>query len=275
MLLRNGRQGLRVRQFLLTCALVTPLMFAIISAPPFSADTRAQGASRMFGPNFPAQVGSDSVGPTRSGNTITIPSRFSCGSSTNNVFSLSDFRGGKAHTVSRSIGGRQQTMTLGFTNGAPSEALLRETSGPVLLHSNDVTLRDFNRDGVFDGLTIGGEVSASTSFVFGPNNDSVSIPWAQASALGFKTSETCAGDVPQVWIPLADTNGDGRGDAVVLDLDGNGVADNDLFSGPMIAVPSVPSMGPIGRFSLMMLLGLIGAWFLSRRRHDSGSPASA
>jgi hypothetical protein len=251
-------------------------VFAIVSAPPFVAETRAQGALRMFGPRFPAEVGSDTVGPTRSGNTITVPSRWSCGSSTNNVFTLSNNFDGKFRTVGRTREGSQQSLTIGAnSNGAVSEVFLRQTSGGVFQHAIDVALTDSNRDGVFDGLRMEGTMSAATSFVFGPNNNSVSIPWSQASALGIKTSETCAGDVPQVWIPLADTNGDGRGDAVVLDLDGDGLADPDLFSGPIITVPAVPSMGPIGRFSLMMLLGLIGAWFLSRRRHASGSPASA
>ena len=263
-----------MRQFLLTCALVTPLVFAIVSAPPFSADTRAQGASRMLGPRFPAEVGSDLVAPTRNGNTITIPSRWACGSTTNNVFTLSDNRDGTFRTVSRTIGGKQQFMNVGAVrNGTIEEVFLRQTTGGVLTSVVDVHLNDVNRDGVYDGVWLDGNVNATTNFVFAPNNNAVSIPWAQASALGFKTSETCAGDVPQVWIPLADTNGDGLGDAVVMDLDGDGVADPDLIRGPVIAVSSVPSMGPIGRSSLMMLLGLIGAWFLSRR-HQSGSPAT-
>lgn len=272
----QSRQKLRVRQFLLTAALVTPLVFAVATAPPFSAETRAQGASRMVGPRFPIQVGNESVAPSRSGSTITIPSKWSCGSSTNNTFALSNPEGGKFRTVGRTIGLKQQTLTLGsMSNGAPREFVIRETSGGIVMSNTDVTLQDLNRDGVFDGVALSGTVNAATNFVFTSNNDAVSIPWSQASALGISTSATCAGEVPQVWIPLADTNGDGRGDAVVMDLDGNGLADPDLVPGPTVSVTPVPSMGPIGRFILMMLLGLIGAWFLSRRRHDSGSPAAA
>jgi hypothetical protein len=273
---RRSQRGIRIRQLLLTAALGTPIAFAVAATPPFSADTRAQGASRMLGPRFPALAGGDGIAPTRTGNTITVPSKWSCGSSTNNVFTLSNPEAGTFRTISRTMGLKDQSLTVGsLINGAPREVVLRETSGGIIRHNTDVELRDQNRDGVFDGLSLSGSVSASTSFVFDSNSSYVSIPWAQASALGFKTSGTCAGDVPQVWIPLADTNGDGRGDAVVLDLDGNGIADPDLLKGAPIVATTVPTMGPIGRLALVMLLGLIGTWFLSRRRSDDSGTTAA
>ena len=274
--LRNGNQKRRLSQVLLTAALATPLAFALASAPPFSAETRAQGSSGMLGPRSPALVGSDSVGPTRSGNLITIPSKWSCGSSTNNVLTMSNMEGGRYRTVGRSINLREQSVTVGsVSNGIPQEFVLLQTSGGAQMYKTDAQLRDQNRDGVIDGAVMSGSLNAATSFVFDQNSSYVSIPWAQASALGIKTSGTCAGDVGQIWIPLADTNGDGRGDSVVLDLDGNGQADPDLFRGPPVTATSVPAIGPAGRFILVMLLGLIGTWFLSRRQHNTGSPASA
>jgi hypothetical protein len=272
---RNGFQKRRLSQVLLTAALATPLAFAIATAPPFSADTRAQGPSGMLGPRSPALVGSDSVAPTRSGNQITIPSRWACGSSTNNRLTLSNPEGGRFRTVGRSINLRDQSMTVGASkDGVPQEFVFLQTSGGVQMYKTDAQLRDQNRDGVIDGAVMSGSLNAATNFVFDQNSSFVSIPWSQASALGIATTGTCAGDVAQIWIPLADTNGDGRGDSVVLDLDGNGVADPDLFRGPPVTATSVPALGPAGRFVLVMLLGLIGTWFLSRRRHDTGSPAS-
>jgi hypothetical protein len=273
---RRSHSGVRVRQFLLTAALVTPIVFAVASTPPFSAETRAQGGSRMLGPLSPALAGGDGIAPTRSGNRITIPSRFSCGSTTNNVLTLSDPEAGTYRKVSRTMGLKDQTMTIGsLANGSPKEAVLRETSGGIIRHNTDMELRDQNRDGVFDGFTLAGAVNGATSFVYDQGSNYVSIPWSQASALGIKTSGTCAGDVPQIWIPLADTNGDGRGDAVVLDLDGNGLADPDLLRGPPLVATTVPALGPVGRLTLIMLLGLIGSWFLSRRRSDDSGTAAA
>ena len=58
---------LRFRQWLLTVALAAPLGVAIATAPPFAADTRAQGPSRMLGPNFPVKVDSNGDGLPGSG----------------------------------------------------------------------------------------------------------------------------------------------------------------------------------------------------------------
>lgn len=269
--------SVRVRQSLLTMALATPLVAAIATAPPFVAEPRAVAPTHMLGPSFPILAGIG-ITPTRSGNTITIPSRWACGSSssTANVITLSNpDSSGRFLTASRENGLRHQTMDItSVVGGFPRAARLTEETGGTTVASTTVTLIDQNGDGVMDGATISGTVNATTSFVFLSNGDYVSIPWSQASALHIDTSTTCAGFVPQVWIPLADTNNDGRGDSIVLDLDGNGVADADVYAGPSIIVPSVPTMGPVGRLTLILLIGLIGSWFLSRRRGGAvGTPA--
>jgi hypothetical protein len=100
----NHGWNVRVRQALLTAILVIPLVVAAATAPPFSAEPRAQGTTRMVGPLYPIQTGGINVVPTRSGNTITIASPWTCGSSTINVITLSNPVGGQFRTASRENG---------------------------------------------------------------------------------------------------------------------------------------------------------------------------
>lgn len=242
----------------------------------------------MLGPRFPvmldsngdgqAGVGDERVAPERLGNSITVPTRWACGKSSTNVIDLSNQdSSGRFLTASRNNGFLRQSLTIGaIVNGSPRQFTITESVGETTITTSQVALVDQNGDGVPDGATLTGNRNATTSFAYTSNSDYVSIPWAQASAFGIDASGSCVGALPQVWIPLADTNGDGRGDTVVMDLDNNGRADSDVFAGPVIVVPAVPAMGPVARLILMMLLGLIGAWFLARRRsNNSGTPAAA
>lgn len=264
--------SVRARQSLLGAALALPLLLAIAAAPPFSAEPRAQAPSRMLGPAFPIMAGSEGIVPTRSGNTISIDTPWTCGETAASSFTLSNPDGsGRYRTVSRDIGSLEQSLTVtGFSGGTPSEFLHEESAGSIS-NTTTITMVDDNLDGNFEAVRLTGLRNVTLSFVYSGN--SVSFPWAQASAIGFNT-DSCAGTIPQAWIPLADTNGDGNGDAIVFDLDGNGVADADVYAGPSMGVFAVPAMGPIARLILMGLMGLIGTWFLSRRPENiSGTPA--
>ncbi len=272
----SSARRLRFRQFLMTAALVTPLMVAIASAPPFAAETKAQGPSRMVGPLFPITAGSDNIVPIRSGLRVLYPTRWACGDTEAHTVTLANPDGsGRYRTIMRELGSLHQDLTItNFVGSSPQQFVLTETRGGVVVHTTTANLVDLNSDGVFDTINFSGQYNVTISLVF--NGDNVSIPWSEANSIGIDTNYACAGAgaLPQVWIPLADTNGDGRGDAVVLDLDGNGVADSDIYAGPVVAAPSVPTMGPIARLLLLIMIGLTGSWFLSRHRHDpTGTPA--
>lgn len=244
--------------------MATPLIVAIASAPPFAAVPRAAAPSHMLGPAFPIIAGSTGVVPVRSGNTITFASPWACGDTTSNIVTLSNSdSSGRFRTMSRQVGLLQQTLNItAFANGAPQQAVISQTRLGTAAGTTTVSLVDLNSDGVYEAATLSGFVNTTISFV--SNGDSISIPWSQASTIGINTS-TCAGELPQIFVPLADTNGDGRGDAVVLDLDGNNVPDADVYSSAPVGVTSVPAMGPLARLILMLLLGAMGTWFLSRR----------
>lgn len=266
----------RVRQLLWTAALAAPVVYAVFAAPPLVSDVRAQGPMRMVGPNFPIRVdasgdsqpggGDESITSTRSGNVLTVNSRWSACApgNTNNQVTLSNPSGGRFQTLTRVNSTLTQSMTVqAASGGAVSSFSYTEVdSRGGAPRTGTIALLDQNGNGVVDLLMVSGAVSASASFSYHGSSDYISIPWAQASALGAR-SDVCGGSV-QFFIPLADTNGDGAGDTVIPDLDGNGVADAEFFSSPPMAAPAVPSLGVIARAVLIALLGMMGAWFLSR-----------
>lgn len=271
---------LRVRQTLLTLGLVGPLIASVFTLPPLAAPAHAAGPLRMVGPRFPVKVdsnnngmpdaGDESVGTTLNGNLLTVNSRWHCDpNGTENVLTLSNPDGlGRFQTISRQNGNLTQTVTaIPGPKGVPTQFTWTEINALSGGKSGVANLIDLNGDGVIDQLMIGGGgVNAVVSFSFTPNAQDISIPWAQASSLGVNFSATCGGSQPQIWIPLADTNGDGIGDTIVPDLDGNGVADPQFLPAPRVTAPAVPSMGVLARVILTVLLGATAVWFLSRRQ---------
>ncbi len=142
-------------------------------------------------------------------------------------------------------------------------------------------LVDQNSDGVFDGMTLAGPgLNVTLPFVYVDINgdgfaDYISIPWSQATLVGVNPNSSvltpgAGGPNPQVWIPLADTNGDGKPDSIMLDLDGNGVPDPDVFASPALGPVSAPAalspLIPVPAFSewgilaVILALTTVGLW---------------
>lgn len=266
----------RFRQFVWTAALAAPVVYAVFTAPPLVGDVRAQGPMRMVGPNFPVRVdasgdsqpgpGDESITTTRAGNVITVTSRWSACAPGNisNQVTLSNPSGGRFQTMTRVNNTLTQSMTVSSSSGgsASSFSYTQVDARNGSTKTGTIALVDQNSNGIVDLLMVSGAVSAAVSFSYQGAHDYISIPWAQASALGVR-SDGCGGSA-QLFVPLADTNGDGAGDTVVPDLDGNGVADAEFFQSPPMAAPAVPSMGVVARVVMIALLGMMGAWFLSR-----------
>jgi hypothetical protein len=133
-------------------------------------------------------------------------------------------------------------------------------------------MMDSNRDGNADMVQIAGNINMMATLVFTPNASHVSIPTSQATMLGARGGLCGPSFIPQIWVPLADTDGDGRGDTIILDLDGNGIPDPQFYGSGRLGAIGVPTTNTVGLSILMVLLGSIGAWYLGQRRlGDAGT----
>lgn len=274
-----------VKQAALTVALTLPLIVTGLFSAPFSTSTMAQGGSRMVGPQFPILVDGNGNGPGAgdapatptlgAANTLRLAPLFSCGTQPNNVVTLSGSDGaGRFRTFTRTNNGRNQVLNV--TNASGNAALGfsgTESLGSSVRAQGSGSVVDGNGDGAVDGLSLSTSNGGMLlSLVFTPDSSHVSIPVAQAMLLGAKQG-ACGPAFSQIWVPLADTNGDGRGDTIVLDLNGDGIPDSQFYSSPRIGAIGVPTTSNVGLALLTLLLGGTGVWYLGRRRLGDLGPA--
>lgn len=163
-------------------------------------------------------------------------------------------RGGKYMAFERSsrsgLSQRVDVDVNGIRAGRATRFLFTETKLGAVGVTGSAELKDVDGDGFcerlvaerIDGTAIGFELTFVGADVNGDRRpDYISIPWAQASLLGVTVGDghgpiyTSTED-PQVWLPLADTDGNGAPDSIVLDLDGDRRADSKLFWTPRLAV---------------------------------------
>ena len=276
---------LRVKQAALTCALALPLVVTFVFAGPFTASTDAQAAMRMVGPRNPILAdtngdglpgpGDTPVTPTlgSGGSSIELNTLFSCNRAPNNSASLLDTdAAGKYRRVRRRNHFRDQSFFIDGVQGGAANAFSYAESDNTQVHARGTgAMRDSNGDGNADMVQIAGNINMM-ALVFTPDSGHTSIPASQATMLGARGGLCGPSFIPQIWVPLADTDGDGRGDTIVLDLDGNGIPDPQFYTSMRLGAVGVPTVNTIGVSILMIVLGSIGAWYLGQRRlGDAGT----
>ena len=278
---------LRIQQAALTCALALPLIVTFVFAGPFTAAPGAQGAMHMVGPQFPILAdtsgngmpgpGDQPVTPTYSNgqSRLALSQFFSCDRAPNNVVTLGDTdSSGKVTRASRQNDFRNQSISItGLQQGKVNQATYNETTFAGSTRATGVgRLMDGNGDGKGEMIQITGNINMMATLVFTPDSSAVSIPTSQAEMLGARQGKCGPTSVPQIFVPLADTDADGRGDTIILDLDGNGVADPQFYVSAPLGAPAVPTTNTFGLVLLTLMLGAIGVWYLGQRRlGDAGA----
>ena len=268
--------------------LVLLVLAAFVSTALFAQSP----TTNMLGPNSPARADTDGDGiveptdgaitPTRVGlvdTSIEIPNPWQVGVSGNNTIDLDQPDGSgrfQRFTRTNNEGLVDQLTVTALSPGQTPTAFAMQNSGPGTPSGNG-QLFDQNNDGIYDGVTATGAVSFSLNFV---RNDStgdgwadwISIPWSQAQLVGVDFSNPVGGINPQVWVPLADTNGDSRGDSIVADTNGDFQPDADLYRGasgsfgPVFvgASPGVPTLSQWAMLLTLMTLSAIALLQLRR-----------
>ncbi len=263
----------------LVASLIVPCTIGAATAP----------ITHMFGPLNPATVDTNGLMtadprgicaiPGRSGTTLTLFHPWSDIPATGNLCSFDPVKGKYTGVCRTTPGGLTQSITItGYSgSGYPRSFQFTET-GARSPKNGTGGLVDQNGDGIWDGIALTGSTNVTLNFVYVDTNgdgfaDYVSIPWSQATLVGINPNGSvlapgAGGKNPQIWIPLADTNGDGKPDAIVFDLTGSGVPDPDLFSSPAMGpvpaaptlAPPVPSLSEFGILGLALSLTAVALW---------------
>ena len=212
--------------------------------------------NRLISPSFPVLADTDGSGLPGAGDTALLVRQAGalftilgpwedCAGAVTNVVTGSNRQGGTGpfQTYTRVHEGWTEEITVGgFTAGNHPTTASMQVTGPGVNRTGSGSFVDSTGDGIPDGImgteSGGGGLNFSMSFVFSDvtgdaRPDYVSLPWAAMSALGVRPIPGTTND-PQVWVPLADTTGDGVPDSIVADLDGNGAPDADFFSSPRL-----------------------------------------
>jgi hypothetical protein len=267
-----------------------------LNAPPFIEATKAQIVitNHYFGPNSPAILDTNGNGvpdsgdtaatPTRVGNAVALSNPLNCNSGdADDQGSLGGSLNGRLNTLSRNSDfGRTQELMVTSANGDQATGFgFTERAGATAIGTGNGGLTDTNGDGAFERFSANGSTAAGKSvntafdlLLVDANNDGhpdfVSIPWAFAPLLGVDPTDGCSaggsgGTDPPIFVPLADSNGDGFGDSIIPDLDGDGVPDGDLFRSPRLVAAAVPTMNIQWMTLLTVLLSGASLWLLRRR----------
>lgn len=277
---------LRVQQAVLTCALALPLVVTFVFAGPFTAAPGAQGAMRMVGPRFPILADTNGNGMPDGGDRDVTPEYasgqsqiefdhyFSCDRALNNRLTPTDRdSSGKFRKIARRNNFRDQSISItSVQGGGASDFSFLEFDDRATRATGSGRVMDSNADGKGDMVQITGKINMMATLVFTPDSGHVSIPTSQANMLGARGGKCGPTFVPQIWVPLADTDGDGKGDTIIADLDGNGLADPQFYTSTPLGAVAVPTTDTFGLVLLTLVLGGIGVWYLGQRRlGDAGA----
>ena len=180
------------------------------------------------------------------------------------------------------FGGMSSSAAGGVSRNATAGPTITTTTyrGTTPLGTSQVQYVSSRGNGVFDRMKkIGGAEFDLPLITMDTNGDGyadyMSLPWAPFAAAvlrdNFLGNGDTPGPTPQIWLPLADTDGDGYGDAVVFDPAGTG-SPSPVFPKTPPLLPNVaertglliPTLGEWGLFALALSLAAAG-WLALRR----------
>lgn len=167
--------------------------------------------------------------------------------------------------------------TVGATTAVPGYGMAvtgYATGTPTF--TTTVALASSKGDGVFDRVQKSGDFDLPLVTMDASGDgmaDYMSAPWGLIGTFlgGYTGDGGPPGPTPQVWLPLADTDGDGFGDAVVFDFAGTGQPSTVIPPMPPVLPPAdqrnllaIPTLGEWGLFALAFSLAA-AAWLALRK----------